>query len=51
MSKKIISSKGNKLYTIDNREFIAKGINMVCKDKSRNYIGDYKAEDFLFLNC
>ena len=49
MSKKIISSKGNKLYTIDNREFIAKGINMVCKDKSRNYIGDYKAEDFLFL--
>lgn len=49
MSKKIISTKGNKLYTIDNREFIAKGINMVCKDKSRNYIGDYKAEDFVFL--
>lgn len=49
MSKKIISIKENKLYTNDGREFIAKGINMVCKDKSRNYIGNYKAEDFQFL--
>ena len=49
MSKKIISVKENKLYTKDGREFIAKGINMVCKDKSRNYIGDYSAEDFQFL--
>ena len=46
---KIISVKENKLYTNDGHEFFAKGINMVCKDKSRNYIGDYKAEDFHFL--
>lgn len=49
MSKKIISVKENKLYTKDGREFIAKGINMVCKDKSRNYIGNYSTEDFQFL--
>lgn len=49
MSKKFIYAKGNKLFTNDGLEFIAKGINMVCKDKSRNYIGNYKAEDFRFL--
>ncbi|MBR6003262.1 MAG: cellulase family glycosylhydrolase, partial [Lachnospiraceae bacterium] len=29
--------------------FLPKGINMVCKDKEKGYIGDYTAEDFKFL--
>ena len=48
-TKKMITIKGNKLYTNDGQEFIAKGINMVCKDKSKNYIGDYTEDDFRFL--
>jgi len=47
----------NKIIRIDGRTFIDNrgnviiphGINMVCKDKSRGYIGDYKKEDFVFL--
>lgn len=49
MSRKMIRAENNKLYTDDGKVFIAKGINMVCKDKARNYIGDYKSEDFRFL--
>lgn len=47
--KKLISVSGTRFVTRDRTEFIPKGINMVCKDKSRNYIGDYTAKDFKFL--
>ncbi len=33
----------------DGNPVILKGINMVCKDKSRGYIGDYSEEDFAYL--
>ncbi len=48
MNKKIqIKSKS---FVRDNGEqFTAHGINMVCKDKAKDYIGDYSAEDFRFL--
>lgn len=47
--KKMISVKGKKIFSEDNQSFIPKGINMVCKDKSKNYIGDYNESDFRFL--
>ncbi len=49
MSEKNIKVSGNKLVSADGTEFIPRGINMVCKDKERGFIGDYKPEDFKFL--
>ena len=49
MSKKLIKTDGIRFITDSGNQFIPKGINMVCKDKSRNYLGDYKTEDFKFL--
>ncbi len=48
MNKKIQVS-GDTFVTDNGERFIAKGINMVCKDKSLNYIGGYTPEDFAFL--
>ena len=45
---KRITTHGNS-FIKDDMPFIPHGINMVCKDKERNYIGDYTAEDFRFL--
>lgn len=44
--KKIITSEGKKFIDLQGRHTILHGINMVCKEKDRNYIGDYKEEDF-----
>lgn len=46
-----------KKYTTDKKCFVdsegkkvvLRGINMVCKDKEKHYIGDYREEDFEFL--
>lgn len=49
MCKKLIRTQGNKFIDIQGRHTILHGINMVCKEKERNYIGDYKEEDFMTL--
>ncbi|MBO4807997.1 MAG: cellulase family glycosylhydrolase [Lachnospiraceae bacterium] len=49
MNSKKVKVNGNQFITDSGNPFIPKGINMVCKDKSRNYLGDYKPEDFKFL--
>lgn len=49
MSKKLIRTQGNKFIDMQGRHTILHGINMVCKEKERNYIGDYKEEDFKTL--
>lgn len=49
MCKKMISTMGNKFVDPQGRHIILHGINMVCKDKDRNYIGAYTEEDFLTL--
>ena len=49
MCKKLISTQGTKFIDIEGRHTLLHGINMVCKDKERNYIGDYKEEDFVAL--
>ncbi|MCR5585725.1 MAG: glycoside hydrolase family 5 protein, partial [Lachnospiraceae bacterium] len=48
MNKKIqIKNKG---FVYDNgQQFTAHGINMVCKEKAKGYIGNYTSEDFRFL--
>lgn len=46
---KKIKVSGTGFVTDKSEEFMPRGINMVCKDKSRNYLGDYKPEDFKFL--
>ena len=46
---KKIRVSGNGFVTDNNKAFIPRGINMVCKDKAKNYLGDYKPEDFKFL--
>ncbi len=48
MNKKI-QVQGRQFVTDTGEIFSAHGINMVCKDKTRNYIGDYTPEDFKFL--
>ncbi len=49
MCKKLISTQGTKFIDIEGRHTLLHGINMVCKDKEKNYIGDYKEEDFATL--
>lgn len=49
MCKKLVSTRGDKFVDTQGRHMILHGINMVCKDKGRNYIGDYTDEDFLTL--
>ncbi len=49
MCKKFITTQGNKFIDLQGRHTILHGINMVCKDKEKNYIGDYKEEDFINL--
>ena len=48
MNKKIRISNGG-FVTDTGEPFIAHGINMVCKDKTKGYIGGYTPEDFEFL--
>lgn len=40
---------GNRFVDEQGRHVILHGINMVCKDKSRNYIGDWGDTDFAKL--
>lgn len=47
--KKKISVLGTKFIDEVGHEVVLHGINMVCKDKSRNYIGDYTKDDFQML--
>lgn len=46
---KKITTKDNYFITNEGTPFLAKGINMTCKDKSRGYIGDYTEKDFKWL--
>ena len=48
MTKKI-RVKETEFINDNKYKFIPKGINMVCKEKSRGYIGKYTEEDFKFL--
>lgn len=48
-NNKLIRTEGSDFVTIDGEKIIPHGINMVCKEKTRDYIGDYKEEDFAFL--
>ena len=34
----------------DGKEILLSGINMVCKEKEKGYLGDYKEEDFAYLS-
>ncbi len=47
--RKMIYPDSGRLYSSDGREFIPRGINMVCKDKSKHYIGSYTGKDFSYL--
>lgn len=47
MSK--IRASGNRFLDEHGRHVLLHGINMVCKDKSRGYIGDWNDDDFLRL--
>jgi len=49
MNMKKVKVNGNKFVSDLDKPFIPKGINMVCKEPERGYIGDYKPEDFKFL--
>ncbi len=46
MKKKLISVEGKKFIDLQGRHVLLHGINMVCKEKEKNYIGDYREEDF-----
>jgi len=46
---KKIHAEGRSLVDETGKEVILHGINMVCKDRSVNHIGDYQAEDFKYL--
>ncbi len=48
MSKKI-QIMNNRFVSSNGQVFVAHGINMVCKDRSKNYIGEYTPADFEFL--
>ncbi len=46
MKRKLVTTSGKKFIDLQGRHTLLHGINMVCKEKERNYIGDYKEEDF-----
>jgi Endoglucanase len=46
MKKKLIRTEGKKFIDAQGRHTLLHGINMVCKEKEKNYIGDYREEDF-----
>lgn len=46
---KRITSDGKTFTDRNGKKVIPHGINMVCKDKSRGYIGYYEPEDFSWL--
>lgn len=43
---KTMTVKGQKFYDREGREIILHGVNMVCKDKNRGYIGAYDRRAF-----
>jgi len=47
---KKISTKGRDFIDENGNKIIPCGVNMVCKDKSKNYIAGYTKEDFAFLH-
>ncbi|MFT3985534.1 MAG: cellulase family glycosylhydrolase [Lachnospiraceae bacterium] len=44
--KKPITTAGKKFIDLQGRHTLLHGINMVCKEKEKNYIGNYKENDF-----
>lgn len=48
--KKMVTSKGKMFVDAQGRHTLLHGINMVCKEKNRNYIGDYHDQDFKTLS-
>lgn len=49
--KKMIGTSGTKFIDQNNHQLLLHGVNMVCKDKAKNYIGEYTKEDFHLLRC
>ena len=51
--KKKIEVSGTRFVDGLGRDFVAGGINMVCKEKAKGYLGGWTREDFAFLkkNC
>lgn len=49
--KKNVSIEGRRFVDRDGHEVILHGINMVCKDKDKNYLGGYDLNDFYFLRA
>lgn len=49
--KKKITTSGTKFVDKNGCQVILHGINLVCKDRNRNYIGDYTEDDFHMLKC
>lgn len=47
--KKIVTIKDNRFIDNNNNHLILHGINMVCKDKEKNYIGSWTMTDFKTL--
>lgn len=47
--KKKIHTEGRNFVTEDGKIVCLHGINMVCKDRTTNHIGDYKETDFEYL--
>lgn len=46
---KKIYTEGRDFYTENGEQIILHGINMVCKDRARNHIGEYTLKDFDYL--
>ncbi len=46
---KNITVKENKFTDKEGREVILRGINMVCKDKEKNFLGGYDSKDYKIL--
>ena len=46
---KKVTIKNRKFYDISGKEIQLRGINIVCKDKSKNYIEDLSQNDFEYL--
>lgn len=44
--KKMVQTDGDRFIDVNGNHVILHGINMVCKDKTKNYIGSWDCKDF-----
>ena len=49
LTDQFISIKNDKFIDAQGRQIILHGINLVNKNKSKNYLGDEGAEDFMAM--